>query len=309
MAREQTEARQPTARWLYTYHQREAAWGYLLVLPALLVVVGIIGFPFLFAIWISFTDRMVGTAGTFVGLTNFEYILRWPSFGRAVANTAILVVATTSIKFVLGLALATLLNQPLRGRAFFRGLMLVPWVLPTFIAFTIWRMLYAPLGGAINLVLVNLGLIEMPVDWLGTTATAMPAIIIAAVWRGLPFFTVSFLAGMQSVPQELYEAASIDGAAAWQRFWHITLPGIRHIVLVVILLATIWASNTFSVVYVLTRGGPSDATTVFTMLAYQQGILNYRLGEASAVSVAFLPVLVTLIVIIAGFLQRDEEAR
>lgn len=291
--------------WPLTFRQQEALWGYLLVLPAILVVLGVIAYPFAFSIWISFTDRMVGTEGGFVGLRNFEYLLRWTSFNRAVVNTVILVVTTIAAKLVLGLAIASLLNQQIRARWFFRAVMLVPWIMPAFVAFLIWRMLYAPLGGAINLILVNLGIVEVPIDWLGTASTALPAVIVAAIWRGFPFFVVSFLAGMQNIPQELYDAAAVDGATAWRKFLHITLPGIRHIILVVTLLTTIWTSNTFTIIYMMTRGGPSDATTVFTILAYQQGILNYRLGEAAAVSVAFLPILIVLVVVIAGFLQRD----
>ena len=288
-----------------SHHQRESYLGYLLVLPAVLVVVGIIGFPFVFSIWISFTDRMVGAEGAFVGLRNFGYILSWTSFGRAVANTAVLTGATVAAELVVGLALAALLNRRFRGRGFFRAVMLVPWVMPSFVAFLIWKMLYAPLGGAINLALVSVGLLEAPIDWLGTAATALPAVIVATVWRSFPFFAVSFLAGMQTIPADLYEAAEVDGAGPWQRFRHVTLPGIRHVVLVVTMLALIWTANSFSGIYILTRGGPSDATTVFTMLAYTQGILNYRLGEAAAVSVAFLPFLVALIVVIASRLQRD----
>lgn len=282
------------------------ALGYLLVLPAVAVVVGIIGYPFVFAVWISFTDRMVGTPGNFIGLRNFEYLLKWPSFSRAVFNTVFLVVTSISVKLVLGLALAQLLNQRIRARWFFRGTLLVPWVMPAFVAYLAWRMLYAPLGGGINLLLTGLGIIEAPIDWLGSSSTALPAVVIADIWRGIPFFLISFLAGMQNIPQERYEAAAVDGATPWQRFWNITLPGIRHIVLVVVLLVSIWTSNTFTIIYIMTRGGPSDATTVFTMLSYQQAILNYRLGEGSAVSVAFLPILAVMIVVVARALQRDD---
>ncbi|MCC6177930.1 MAG: sugar ABC transporter permease [Chloroflexi bacterium] len=286
------------------WHQ-QAAWGYLLVLPAVLVVVGSIGYPILFSIWISATDRTVGTVGTFVGLQNFQSIVHWPSFGWAVGNTVVLVVTTIGAKLVLGLTLATLLNQPIRARWFFRGAMLIPWALPAFVGFLIWRMLYAPLGGAFNTMLASAGIVEMPIDWLSSSRTALAAVIIAAIWRGLPFFVITFLAGMQSIGQELYDAAAVDGATAWRRFLHVTLPGIRPIVLVVVLLETIWTSNTFTIVYLMTRGGPSDATAVFTMLAYQQGMLEYRLGEAAAVSVAFLPLLIVIVLIVARLLQKD----
>ena len=168
---------------------------------------------------------------------------------------------------------------------------MLPWAMPAFVAFLTWRVLYQPIGGGINLILDQTGIYPAIIDWLGQRSTAMPAVIIASVWRGFPFWFVSILAALQSVPNELYEAAKIDGANAWQRFWTVTFPGIRQVVIVTILLSSIWTANGFEHVWLLTQGGPSDATMVFPVLAYF-GMQTQRIGEAAAVSVSMLPVLI-----------------
>jgi ABC-type sugar transport system permease subunit len=173
------------------------------------------------------------------------------------------------------------------------------------VAFITWKLLYAPQGGAFNYILLESGLATSHVDFLSTKALALPSVIMATFWRGFPFWVIAFLAALQNIPQELYEAAAIDGANAWQRFRNITLPGIRHVVLVVVLLSTIWTTNSFENVWLLTQGGPSDATMIFPVLAYF-GLQNLRIGEAAAVSVAMLPIFALLAFIVAVLLQREE---
>ncbi len=208
------------------------------------------------------------------------------------------------LKLVFGLGIALLLNQPIRGRQFWRSLILLPWAMPAFVAYITWKLLYAPQGGAFNMILIGSGLVNAHVDFLSTRELAMPSVIIATFWRGFPFWVISFLAALQNVPQELYESAAIDGAGAWQRFRYITLPSIRHVVLVVVLLSTIWTTNGFENVWLLTQGGPSDATMTFPVLAYF-GLQSLRIGEASAVSVAMLPIFTMLALIVAKLLQED----
>ena len=227
-----------------------------------------------------------------------------PSFRATVWNTLVLVGVVQTLKLGAGLGIAVLLNQPIRGRQFWRGLVLLPWAMPAFVAFITWKLLYAPQGGAFNLVLLGLGLVDTHVDFLSTRALAMPSVIVATFWRGFPFWVISFLAALQSVPPELYEAAAIDGAGAWQRFQHITLPSIRHVVLVVVLLSTIWTTNGFENVWLLTQGGPSDATMTFPVLAYF-GLQSLRIGEAAAVSVSMLPFFAVLALFVAKLLQED----
>jgi ABC-type sugar transport system permease subunit len=293
----------PAKRFL-SLSRRNSLLGYGLVAPVVLCLLVLVFYPFAFAVWISFTDRAIGTEGNFVGLTNFLYLFNNPSFQATVQNTLVLVVAVQAIKLVFGLGIALLLNQNIRGRNIWRGLILLPWAMPAFVAFLTWKLLYAPQGGAFNLILVGLGLVDNQVDFLSNKALAMPSVIIATFWRGFPFWVISFLAALQNVSPEQYEAAAIDGANAWGRFRHITLPGIRHVVLVVLLLSTIWTTNGFDNIFILTQGGPSDATMTFPMLAYF-GLQSLKIGEASAVSVAMLPVFAMLALFVVKLLQED----
>jgi multiple sugar transport system permease protein len=287
-----------------TMARREALGGYLLVLPVCLVLLGLVAYPFVYAVVISFTSRIVGDAGHFVGFKNYQFLFEWPTFKRALQNTVTLVVVTDLLKFGIGLGLALLLNERLKGRNFFRSLILLPWAMPGFIAFLTWRLLYQPIGGGINLILTQTHIHSGIIDWLGQRSTAMPAVIVATVWRGFPFWCISFLAALQNVPQEQYEAAKVDGAGAWQRFLFITLPSIRHVIIVVTLLSSIWTANSFENIWIMTQGGPSDGTMVLPVLAYF-GMQSQRLGEAAAVSVAVVPVLAILVFIVAALLQRD----
>ncbi|MFL5806278.1 MAG: carbohydrate ABC transporter permease [Roseiflexaceae bacterium] len=284
--------------------RREARLGYALVAPVLICLLLLVFYPFVFAIWISFTDRMIGRAGHFVGLANYAYLFGQPSFLASIRNTITLVVAVQLLKLGFGLGIAVLLNQQIRARNFWRALILLPWAMPAFVAYLTWKLLYAPQGGAFNMILIGSGLVSTHVDFLSTPQLAMPSVIVATFWRGFPFWVISFLAAMQNVPIELYEAAAIDGAGPWQRFRQITLPGIRHVVLVVVLLSTIWTTNSFENIWLMTQGGPSDATMTFPVLAYF-GMQSLRIGEASAVSVAMLPVFAMLALMVGKLLRED----
>ncbi|MEZ4496151.1 MAG: sugar ABC transporter permease [Thermomicrobiales bacterium] len=284
---------------------KQALWGYLLVLPAVALVVGLVAYPFLYAIYISFTSRVVGNPGEWIGLDNFRYLSNSPIFRRTIENTITIVVVTGTLKLFIGLGLALLVNQQFAGRGIFRAALMVPWAMPGFIAFLTWRVLFQPIGGGINLILNETGLYTGVIDWLGQKSTAMPAVIIATTWRGFPFWFISFLAALQNVPSDLYEAARVDGANAWQRFWSVTFPAIRPVILIVILLSSIWTANSFENIWVMTQGGPSDATMVFPVLAYF-GMQTQRLGEAAAVSVAMVPFLLILVVVVTTMMQGDD---
>jgi multiple sugar transport system permease protein len=290
-----------------SHHRRELIGGMLLLSPALLIMLGLVVYPFFYAIWLSFSDKAVGAVGRFVGLANFRYVIGWPQFSAALSNTAMFTVVAVALKFCLGMGVALVLNQRIRGRNFFRAFLLLPWVMPAFVVYLVWRWLYDPLQGLLNYVLFDVGLISQPIAFLSTRETAMISVIIAHTWRGFPFFAMAFLAGMQTISQELYEAAQVDGASRWQQFRHITLPGLYHIIGVVLLLQTIWTANAFEPVYLLTGGGPSDATMVYTMLVYVMGMVNLRLGEAAAVSVLFLPMLIGMVLVVTSLLQRRSE--
>lgn len=288
-----------------SFSGRQSLWGYLLVLPAVLLVLGLVAYPFLYAIYISFTSRVVGNAGDWIGFDNFRYLSKSPSFTRSIRNTVTLVLVSDVLKLAIGLGLALLVNQKFTGRGLFRSFIMLPWAMPGFVAFLTWRVLYQPIGGGINLILVETEIHPEMIDWLGQKPTAMPAVIIASVWRGFPFWFISILAALQSVQGDLYEAARVDGANAWRRFWTVTFPAIRPVILVTTLLSSIWTANSFENIWLLTQGGPSDATMVFPVLAYY-GMQTQRLGEAAAVSVAMVPVLAILVIIVTSMMQEDD---
>lgn len=289
-----------------TLHQREVGLGWLLLAPVLLVMLVLVVWPFVTAVWIAFTNKSIGTEGTWVGLDNFAQVVSSPRFGRALQNSLIFTVVALALKFVLGMGMALVLNQAFFGRNFLRAYFLIPWVLPGFVAYMTWRWFLDPLQGVANYALTDLGLITYPLEFLSSPTLALPSVILAHVWRGFPFFGVAFLAGLQNIPSELYEAAAVDGASWRQQFRYITLPGLRHVILVVLMLSTIWTFNAFEPIYLLTGGGPADATMVYTVLAYEMGIVNMRLGEASAVPVLILPVLGLFIVAVSGLMSRDD---
>ncbi|MSP14352.1 MAG: sugar ABC transporter permease [Chloroflexi bacterium] len=246
--------------------QRASLLGYVLVAPVVICLLILVVYPFFYAIWISFTNRTVGGVGDFIGLGNYLYLFKLPSFQATIQNTIVMVVVVQSLKLIFGLGIALLLNQPIKARQFWRGLVLLPWAMPAFVAFITWKLLYASEGGAFNMILIQVA--DIRLDFLSTKALAMPSVILATFWRGFPFWVISILAALQNVSPELYEAAAIDGANAWQRFQHVTLPSILHVILVVLLLSTIWTTNSFENVWLMTQGGPFDATMTFPVLAY-----------------------------------------
>lgn len=288
--------------------QQEAMLGWILLMPVLLVMTSLLVWPFATAIWISFTDKAIGREGSWIGLSNYSNLLSSPRFGTALRHSLTFTVVAVAAKYVLGMLMALALNQAFRGRNLLRAYFLIPWILPGFVAYMSWRWLYDPLQGLLNHALIDLGLVDYPVSFLSSSKYSLGWVILAHVWRSFPFFGLAFLAAMQNIPQDQYEAAAIDGATAVQRFRDITLPGLRHVSLVVIMLGTIWTFNSFEPVYLLTQGGPSDSTLVYTMLAFELGIVRFDLGQASAVSVLMLPLLGLFIIILTTVMNRGDEA-
>ena len=219
----------------------------------MLLILGLVAYPFFYAIWVSFTDQVIGNVGKWIGFANFQYLSKSAAFGSAIWNTIVIVLVSDGLKLMIGLGLALLVHQYLPGRGIFRSFLMLPWAMPAFVAFLTWRVLYQPIGGGINLILTQTGIYPHVVDWLGQRSTAMGSVITASVWRGFPFWFISILAALQSVPKDLYEAATIDGANVWQRFWTVTVPGIKQVVIVTILLSSIWTANGFEHVWLLTR--------------------------------------------------------
>lgn len=300
-------ARRPARYRDLTARHKEWVLGYAMLVPAFFFIVGLVAYPAAWAIYLSFTDKIIGQPERFVGLANYAWILRWPDFGLMIWNTLLLAVVGVALKAFVGMTMALALNESFRGRTAIRALLFLPWTVPAFVAGLIWRWLYDDQNGLFNWALLGMGIIDQPVSWLGDVRWAMPAVMSVVVWKGFPFFAIAYLAGMQAIPSEQYEAAEVDGANAWQRFLYITVPGLRHVMLVTCMLSLIWTANTFDIVFIMTRGGPSNATEVFTMLIYEHGIRNGLIGQASAAAMMAVPIFAGLIVVLTRYLQDDEK--
>jgi multiple sugar transport system permease protein len=283
---------------------RDAVLGYLWVSPALVLLGTLIGYPFLLALYWSLTSRSAGTTGVFVGLDNFVYLLGGLIFQKTLGNTAVFTVCSVAIKLVIGMAAALVLDQAFRGRNLARGVFLLPWIVPTSLSALAWLWIYDDIFGVISRVAIDLGLRREPIPFLSDSVMAMVAVILVNVWRGVSFFAVSFLAGMQSIPGELYEAAEVDGAGPAHRFWHVTLPGLRPIMAVATLFSVIWTFSDFTIVYIITRGGPANSTHLLATLAYQTAIYGGKVGEGLAISSFMFPLLLVVIFLQLHFLRR-----
>ena len=281
--------------------------GFLFVLPIVVLVLALVAYPFCYAIYLSMTRKFVGMPPVFVGLENYIRLASDGFFQRAVWNSVIFTFGSVIFKLVLGMAMALVLTSKIRFRSLFTGILLVPWVAPTVVSALNFLWIYDGSLGVLNYVLVKVfRILPQGVGWLSEAGTAMASVIFVNIWRGFPFFGISFLAGMKAIPAELYEAASVDGANALQRFRHVTLPALRTIGIVVILLSTIWTFNDFAIVYILTKGGPGGATMVLPVFTYEMAFGAQRLGDAIAVALYMLPPLAVVIIVLARYMRRGH---
>jgi len=265
----------------------------------------LLAYPFLLAVWISLTDRVLGEPGTFIGLRNFTKLLGDSLFQQTVWNSFVYTIATLALKMVFGIILALLLNQEMPCRNLIRGALLLPWIVPTSLSVLTWLWMFDSLFSVVNYMLIGVGLIKTKIPWLGDPFWAMVSVIIVNTWRGLPFFAVSFLAGLMTIPKELYEAAEVDGAKSFRQFWHITFPLLQPIIAVVVLFTTIWTFADFQIVYILTHGGPINATQIFATMAYDVALVAGRIGEGSAISLFLFPALLMVIILMLRYLRRS----
>jgi multiple sugar transport system permease protein len=291
--------------WLRRIYKPEALTGYCLISPAVFLMLLLLAYPFVLAVWISLTDRVLGEPGKFIGITNFLKLLRDSLFLQTVWNSFVYTISTVALKMILGVVLALLLNQNIPCRNLVRGLILMPWIVPTSLSVLTWLWMFDSLFSVVNYILLGLGLISKKIPWLGDPFWAMVSVVIVNVWRGLPFFAVSFLAGLMTIPKELYEAAEVDGAKTLRQFWHITLPLLQPVIAVVVLFSTIWTFADFQIVYILTHGGPINATQIFATMAYDVALVAGRIGEGSAISLFLFPALLIVIFFMLRYLRRD----
>lgn len=283
--------------------------GYLFVLPIILLVLGLVAYPFLYAIYLSMTRKYVGMPAVWVGFDNYVKLTWDGFFQRAVVNSFIFTFGSVAVKLVIGVGMALVLSTRIRFRSFFTGVLLIPWVAPTVVSALNFLWMYDYSLGVFNYLLVRVfGILPQGVGWLSEPNTAMASVVAVNIWRGFPFFGISFLAGMKAIPAELYEAAAVDGAGPLQRFRFVTLAGLKNIIIIVVLLSTIWTFNDFQIVYILTKGGPGGATQVLPVFTYEIAFGAQRLGEAIAVALYMLPALAVVIVVLARHMRREGRA-
>jgi multiple sugar transport system permease protein len=286
----------------------DAGLAWLFVLPLVLFMIGMIAYPFFSALSLSLTKKTLGQPAEFIGLANYiELLTEDNRFMRVAINSIVYTVVAVILKLVIGMIMALVLDEDIRWRGFWRGLLLVPWAMPTVVTALTWRWIFDGTFGVLNYILQSLNLVDAPVPWLSDRYFAMTAVILANVWRGFPFFGVSLLAGLQAIPREQFEAAEVDGATLWQRFINVTLPSLQPIIIVTLMLSTIWTFNDFALPFIITRTGPNDATNIFGTYTFQLGFVGNRLGYAIAATAIMMPFLFALILYLAPKMWQEEE--
>ncbi|MBP7241899.1 carbohydrate ABC transporter permease [Amaricoccus sp.] len=280
--------------------------GFLFMLPAAAFLLCFLTYPLGLGVWLGFTDARIGREGMFVGLDNYRWLADDSVFWLAVFNTLFYTVVASVLKFGLGLWLALLLNENLRWKTFFRAVILLPWVVPTVLSALAFWWIFDSQFSIISWVLIKWGLISAPINFLGEPWNARWSVIAANVWRGVPFVAISLLAGLQTIPQSLNEAAALDGATSWQRFRRVTLPLLTPIIAVVMTFSVLFTFTDFQLIYVLTRGGPVNATHLMATLSFQRAIPGGQLGEGAAIAVAMIPFLLAAILFSFFGLQRRK---
>ncbi|WP_232667140.1 ABC transporter permease [Pseudonocardia sp. TRM90224] len=286
------------------------------IAPTGLLVAALILFPIISSVVTSTTERH-GAESVFVGLDNYTALVDDAVFHKGVLNSFVFTAYAEIFKVTLGLIAALMLHHMRRGRAVLAGVILLPWVVPTVVTAFTWRSLFDPIFGSVNTLLTDsgigpvlaaIGLVDSwPAEWLSDPELAMPAVILVNVWKGIPFFTVTFLAGLKAIDAGLYEAAMVDGASPWQRFRHITLPGLRHVMIVTVLLSSIWTFNNFDLIWLMTQGGPGDATAPYVMVAYSKAIQQLQLGAGAAVTLVMLPIVGILVLVLVRMMRRSDQ--
>jgi multiple sugar transport system permease protein len=275
--------------------EREEVFSWLMVIPPVVFLLLLVGYPFVYGIWLSLEDRPVARAGTFVGFANFIADFHDPVFWQVAQNTFVYTISATVLKMIGGLGLALVMNQDFKFKNTVRALMLLPFIVPTVLSTIAWMWILDPAFAPINWFLRALHIANPGPSWLGNPHLAMLSLIIVNAWRGLPFYGITLLAGLQTISPELYEAATIDGASAWDRFRYVTLPLLKPVIFIVTMFSVIFTFADFQLVYVLTRGGPANATQLFATYAFDVAMSGGQLGLGASIALMMLPPLALII--------------
>jgi multiple sugar transport system permease protein len=278
--------------------------GFLFMLPAAAILLVFLAYPLGLGFWLGLTDTLIGQPGRFIGLGNFISLAHDRVFWLVVFNTTFYTVVASAFKFCLGLYLALLLNRRQRFKAILRAIVLLPFVVPTVLSAIAFWWIYDPQFSIISYSLAKAGLISQYIDFLGAPWNARWAVIAANVWRGIPFIAITMLAGLQTIPPSLYEAATLDGANAWQRFYFVTLPMLSPIIAVAMTFSVLMTFADFQLIYAITRGGPINATHLMATLSFERAITGGHLGEGAAIADAMVPFLLGAVLFSYFGLQR-----
>jgi len=280
------------------------ALGVIFMLPAAVLLLVFLTYPLGLGAWLGFTDAKIGRAGHWIGLDNYTFLWNDSVMRLSVFNTLFYTALASVLKFFLGLWLALLLNRNIRFKSFFRAVILLPYIVPTALSAIAFWWLYDAQFSVISWVLTRLGLIDRYIDFLGDPWNARFSVVAANVWRGVPFVAITLLAGLQTISPSFYEASAIDGATPWQQFRHVTLPLLTPIIAVVMTFSVLFTFTDFQLIYVITRGGPLNATHLMATLSFQRAIPGGALGEGAAISIAMVPFLLGAILFSYFGLQR-----
>jgi multiple sugar transport system permease protein len=280
--------------------------GFLFVAPAEFLLLIFLAYPFFLGLWLGFTNTIIGGRGRFIGFGNYSYLLSDPTFWLTVFNTFLYTVVAVILKAILGIGLAVVLNRDFKSKGLVRAIVLLPWIIPTALSAICFWWIYDSTFSGISWVLVHLGIIDSFINFLGDPWNARWSLIASNVWRGIPFFTIGLLAGLQTISPDLYEAAEIDGAGSWKKFRKITLPLLTPLLTVVTVFSTIWTFADFQLVWIITKGGPASATHIFGTLSYERAMQGGHFGEGAAVSNFMLPILVICVFIAFFFLKKED---
>ena len=293
--------------WTRLRHNRNCQ-GFWYMLPAAGFLICFLAFPLVFGVWLSMTPARIGRLEGFVGMENFAWLAEDPVFWLSVFNTALYTTVATVVKFAVGLYLALLLNRRLPFRALLRAAILLPWVVPTVLSAIAFWWIYDAQFSVVSWLLERAGIIDQYINFLGEPNLARGSVIFANIWRGVPFVAITLLAGLQTIPPSLYEAATIDGARGWQMFRHVTFPMLTPVLAVVMTFSVLFTFTDFQLIYALTRGGPVNSTHLMATLSYQRAILGGHIGEGAAISTAMIPFLLFAILFSwFGFQRRKWQ--
>ena len=291
---------------LRRWTEREGVFSWLMVIPPALFLMALVGYPFVYGIWLSLEDRPVARAGEFVGLANFITDFHDPVFWRVAQNTFVYTFAATALKMVGGLALALVMNQEFKFKNLIRAVMLLPFIVPTVLSTIAWMWILDPSFSVINWFLVHWNITKPGPSWLGNPSWAMFSLIMVNTWRGLPFYAITLLAGLQTISPELYEAATIDGASTFARFRYVTVPLLKPVIFIVTMFSVIFTFSDFQLVYVLTRGGPANATHLFATYAFDVAMSGGQFGLGASIALSMLPPLALLIAGMAWYMRSEK---